>query len=71
MKKIILTFFFSSCFLIIASCTQQAWYEGSKNNHEIRCLQESSSEYENCLNENKHSFEQYQEAKDQLKEDNK
>lgn len=70
--KIKLTFYFIffCTFATINACSTEAWYKGSATSHDIRCLQESKSEYEQCVNDNRHSHDEYQQTKDQLKKDN-
>jgi len=60
-----------SSILILNACSNEAWYKGSKTSHEISCLKESKSDYETCINENKHSHDEYELAKDQLNKDGK
>jgi len=57
--------------VILNACSDEAWYKGSTTSHEIRCLQESKSDYEACINENKHSHDEYEQAKDKLIKDGK
>ncbi len=57
-------------FLFLSSCSTQAWYSGSKASHDISCLKESESDYEACIKENPHSYNEYKQARDELKTTN-
>ena len=71
MKKSLYYTALTGSILIATSCSKQAWYEGAESSHDIQCLNESNSDYDACKNENRHSFEEYEDIKEQLDQENK
>lgn len=65
MKPILFTLSLSTLFCISA-CSNESWYHGSVSSHDIRCQQESISDYEACKNEDRHSYDEYKQAKEKL-----
>ena len=52
-------------FLTMAACTRQQYYEGMKAGHKASCLEYPESEYEDCVDETKTSFEEYKRQREQ------
>ena len=71
MQQLITGIFLITSLLTTISCSQETWYKGSKTSHDIRCLQKSSSDYDECINENRPDFDEYKQATDQLEKDSK
>ena len=71
MKKTLYITLISTCILLVTACSKQAWYKGAESSHDIQCLNESNSDYEACINENRHSFDEYEDIKEQLDQENK
>lgn len=67
MKTFITVIFLITGFLSSISCSYEAWYKGSATSHDINCLQESHSEYEECINEERPDYDEYKRATEQLK----
>lgn len=58
MKKIVI---FLGCVFILAACTNKQLYQNGQKYQEDQCLKkaQNSQEYNQCLNSNKKSYEEY------------
>jgi len=54
-----------AAFLQIACSSQQA-YEGLKAGHKASCLEYPESEFNNCVDETKTSYEEYQRQREEV-----
>jgi len=52
--------------LSLSSCTKQQYYEGLKAGRKAACLEYPESEYEDCVDETKTSFEEYKSQRQQV-----
>jgi len=52
--------------IYLYGCSNEAWYKGATTSHEIKCLQQSSSDYDACKNDNLHTYDEYKQAKEEL-----
>jgi len=51
--------------LTMTACTRQQYYEGLKAGHRASCLEYPESEYADCVDETKISFEEYKNQRQQ------
>ena len=51
--------------LTMTACTRQQYYEGLKAGHRAGCLEYPESEYKDCVDETKTSYEEYKQQRDQ------
>jgi hypothetical protein len=53
----------------LAACSKQAWYQGVQASHETSCMQEPSSQYEECMKQSDDSYNEYEKKRGDLNED--
>jgi hypothetical protein len=52
--------------ITMTACTRQQYYEGLKAGRSASCLEYPESEYEDCIDETKTSFEEYKRQREQV-----
>ncbi len=58
---------FLLCFgLALVACTSQGAYEGLQSGHRSSCLEYPESEFQNCVDESKTSYQEYQRQRDEI-----
>lgn len=71
MKHCILPAMLAGSIVFMSSCSNEAWYSGTRASHDISCLKESSADYKTCTEENQLDYDEYQKAKKQIDNDEK